>query len=581
MKALRRSALLLTVALLGVIPIAAPASASLPPGGTFIDDDLNFHEGYIEALAAEGITNGCDSEGPLYCPDRDVKRSEVAALISRTLGLTDTGGIDWFNDDDGTWYEQDANRLAAAGISNGCGGGAFCGDDILTRAELAAFWVRAWNYTDPGPGDFFTDDDGTWFEPFVDRLAQAGVTTGCAEGLYCPYDPVKRDQAATFVGRAEGFTPTVPPPAQPDIQTIASGLNRPVFLTSPPGDDRQFIVEKGGRILIMQDDAILPTPFLDASGLVSTGNEQGLLSMAFHPDYASNGRVFISYTDTAGDTRIREYRRSGANPNIANGGFAVEIIEVDQPSQYTNHNGGLIAFDPNGYLLIGLGDGGGGGDPLEQAQNTNTLLGALLRIDVDGDDFPGDDSRTYAIPSDNPFVGTAGADEIWAYGLRNPWRWSVDPATNLLYLADVGQREREEVNIVPVSTGGLNYGWDDTEGTLCYEPSSGCTTAGTTFPEFEYAHGGGGAITGCSITGGYVYRGDDFPIYRGHYFFADYCRGNLLSLAYSPSGGVTDVRNWSAEFGFLGNVNSFGLDAQDRLYILTDDGRIHRLIRGS
>ena len=572
---MRRVLFLAVIAAAFVVIGGIAMAGSLPPGGTFLDDDENFHEGYIEAIAAEGITNGCVPEGDLYCPDRDVTRGEIAKFVAETLGLTDDGGMDWFTDDDGRWYEVYANRLAAAGITNGCNeaGTLFCGDDILSRGELAALWVRAWGYTDPGAGDFFTDDDGLWYEPFADLLFNAAITTGCTPTTFCGDDPVKRDQTATFLGRAEGLTEMVPPHRDtPLMETLATGLNRPVFLTSPPGDPRQFIVEKSGRILVMKDDVILPTPFLDASGLVSNGNEQGLLSMAFHPDYASNGKFYISYTDTSGDSRIREYKVSGANPDVANGGQTVEIIEVNQPNQYSNHNGGLIMFDPDGYLLFGLGDGGGGGDPLENSQNKNTLLGSMLRIDVDDDDFPGSSTKNYAIPPDNPYVGVSGADEIWAIGLRNPWRFSVDPPTGHLYIADVGQLQREEVNIVDADDGGNNYGWDNTEGTRCYEPSSGCSTAGTTFPAHEYTHS-----SGCSITGGYVYRGSEFPQLSGHYFYADYCRGHLWSFRYVPGVGVTEEKSWFDEFGFLGNVNSFGVDAENRLYILTDQGRVLRL----
>jgi glucose/arabinose dehydrogenase len=438
---------------------------------------------------------------------------------------------------------------------------------------MAAFLVRAYGYTDSGEGDFFTDDDGSVFEPSIDRLAVAGITKGCnpAEGntKFCPYSFVRRDEMATFIGRAEGLTPMVPPPpSQPRIETVATGLNYPVYATSPAGDDRLFVVEKSGYIRIVADDVLVSGAFLDIHTLVSSGYEQGLLGMAFHPDYASNGLFYVSYTDTSGDSRIVEYEVSG-NPNVADAASARPILEVDQFA--SNHNGGMITFDPDGYLLFGLGDGGGGGDPREHGQDKSTLLGSMLRLDVDGDDFPSDSSRNYAIPADNPYVGTAGADEIWAIGLRNPWRFSVDEATGLLYIGDVGQTAWEEIDVAPVDAAGLNYGWDWFEGNHCYETGDGCNREGLTFPVVEYSHS-----QGCSVTGGYVYRGTEMADLDGHYFYADFCRGELLSFKY-VDGLVGAQRNWSSQVGTLGAVTSFAVDDEDRLYIMNSSGSLMRL----
>ena len=563
-----------------VFSLAATALADVVPGGSFTDDNGNIHEGYIEAIAAEGITRGCNP--PLndeYCPSDFVTRGQMAAFLARTLGLTDDGGQDWFSDDDGNVFESDINKLAAAGVTLGCNppdNTQFCPFDRVTRGQMAAFLVRAYGYTDAGTGDFFTDDDGSVFEANIDRLAAAGVTKGCnspTNDLYCPYSSVPRDEMATFIGRAEGLTQIVPPPPSvPVVATVASGFSFPIYATSPDGDDRLFVVEKGGYIRIVENDVRLPGAFLDVHTLVSGGGEQGLLGLAFHPNYSSNGLFYISYTDTGGDSRIVEYEVS-ADPNVADSGSARLILEVDQP--YTNHNGGMILFDPDGYLLFGLGDGGSGGDPQRYGQNTNSLLGSMLRIGVDGDAFPSDANRNYMIPPDNPFVGKTGADEIWSYGLRNPWRFSLDAETGLLYIGDVGQTSWEEVDVAPVDAPGINYGWNLFEGDHCYYTAGGCDPAGLTFPAVEYPH-----AEGCSVTGGYVYRGDDFADLVGHYFYADYCRGELRSFRY-VDGFVGAERNWTSEVGGLGNVTSFAVDSQNRLYIMNTAGNLMRLETGA
>ncbi|MBW2470505.1 MAG: PQQ-dependent sugar dehydrogenase [Deltaproteobacteria bacterium] len=564
-----------TFALLFLVVAGAAAAATLPPGGTFLDDDGNVHEGNIEAIAAEGITVGCNPPWyDEYCPRKDVTRAQMAAMMVRALDLTDDGGRDWFVDDDGTWYEDSANKLAQAGITRGCNppdNDRFCGADTITRGQFAAFMVRGYGYTDPGPGDRFVDDDDSIFEGDIDRLATAGVTLGCNppdNDRFCPDGDVRRDQLASFLGRAEGLTAIVPSPrTTPEIETVATGLSGPLFLTSPDGDDRLFVVEKGGRIKIIDGGTVLPTPFLDISNLVSGGSEQGLLGMAFHPDYDVNGRFYVSYTDTGDDSRIVEYEVS-ADPNVADTSSSRNIIEISQPAR--NHNGGMILFDESGYLLFGLGDGGGAGDPQENAQNRNTLLGSMIRIGVDGDDFPSDSGRNYTIPSDNPFVGTSGADEIWAYGLRNPWRYSIDTDTGLLYIADVGQNRYEEVNIASADEGGINYGWDILEATHCYEPLTGCSSSGTLLPVVEYGRSGG-----CSVTGGYVYRGSEVTQLIGHYVYADFCAGVLRSFRYHPDAGVDAERVWN-ELGSLGQVSSFGVSGDD-VFILPFDGKVLRL----
>lgn len=358
-----------------------------------------------------------------------------------------------------------------------------------------------------------------------------------------------------------------PPPTDSDaieLVTVARGLDQPLYLTAPASDPRLFIVEKTGRIRIVKDGTLLEKPFLDLSTNVSAGSEQGLLSMAFHPDYASNGFFYVDYTDTGGDTHIVRFTVSAGDPDVADPASAHTILLVDQP--FANHNGGLLLFGGDGKLYVGLGDGGSGGDPLGNGQNLGTLLGKILRIDVDTGD-------PYAIPPDNPFVARAGArGEIWAYGLRNPWRFSFDAATSRLYVADVGQGSWEEVDVVAASEGGQNYGWNTMEGAHCYNSSS-CDQSGLTLPVLEYSHS-----DGCSITGGNVYRGSLAPSVVGQYFYSDYCTGFLRSFSYN-SGTVSNETTWNV--GDVGNIQSFGEDAAGELYILSANGTVYRLRGGA
>jgi glucose/arabinose dehydrogenase len=354
-----------------------------------------------------------------------------------------------------------------------------------------------------------------------------------------------------------------PPPGETSIrlQLVVDGLQSPVHLTAPANDTRLFIVEQPGRIRIVQNGALLPTPFLDITSKVSSGGERGLLSVAFHPQYAANGTFFVNYTDTRGDTRIERYR-VGADRNRADPASAEPVLTVAQP--FSNHNGGLAAFGPDGKLYVGMGDGGGGGDPQETGQDPLRMLGKLLRIDVDA-------ARPYAIPADNPHAGgTNPLPEIWASGLRNPWRFSWDRTAGLLYIADVGQNRLEEVNVVPAGQGGVNYGWDVMEGSDCFEPSSGCSRTGLVLPASEYTHS-----DGCSITGGFVYRGQDIAALRGHYFYADYCEGWIRSFRYE-GGAATDPRSWDVEN--VGNVSSFGEDARGELYVISHGGGVYKIV---
>ena len=358
---------------------------------------------------------------------------------------------------------------------------------------------------------------------------------------------------------------------------VASGLVRPVFVTFAPGDfDRIFIVQKTGQIRVMRAGELLDTPFLDLSERVSGTTEQGLLGLAFHPNYNGDsqspgfGNFFVNYTKRiSGDTVIARYTVSD-NPDVADDTTALSILPLDQPNR--NHNGGWIAFGPDGFLYIATGDGGEHFDPENRGQTiTNNLLGKILRIDVNGDDFPKIAARNYAIPPDNPFVNKEGDDEIWAYGLRNPWRNAFDTLTGDLYIADVGEAEQEEVNVQPAdSTGGENYGWRCMEGDAC-TGLSGCTCNSDllTDPIHTYTHDDDGSP--CSITGGEVYRGSAIPDLQGAYFFADYCSNQIWSLRYDAN-AVTDFRDRTCELQppgelTLRNISSFGLDAAGELYI--------------
>jgi glucose/arabinose dehydrogenase len=341
---------------------------------------------------------------------------------------------------------------------------------------------------------------------------------------------------------------------------IASGLVRPDYLTHA-GDDRLFVVEQPGRIRILQGGQLLDRPFLDIADKVTTdGNEQGLLSVAFHPDYQTNGQFFVNYTrQKDGATVIERYTVSKDDPDRAADQSGKVVLVIDQPE--ANHNGGLIKFGPDGYLYIGMGDGGGAGDrhgSIGNGQDRNSLLGKLLRLDVTN-------QETYAVPSGNPFN-----NEIWAYGLRNPWRFSFDRVTGDLYLADVGQNAYEEVNVQSAaSAGGENYGWRIMEGLHCYNPQEGCDQPGLVLPVAEYSHAEGG----CSITGGYVYRGSKYPALQGAYIFGDYCSGIIWSLQ-------RDGDQWQMtkrlESGV--RISSFGEGVNGELYVVDHGGTVYQLM---
>ncbi|MEX0908446.1 MAG: PQQ-dependent sugar dehydrogenase [Gemmatimonadaceae bacterium] len=350
------------------------------------------------------------------------------------------------------------------------------------------------------------------------------------------------------------------------LQPIASNLSSPVHLASPPNDDRLFIVEQPGRIRVVQNGSLIEIPFLDINGKVTNeGGEQGLLSVAFHPQYATNRFFYVYYVDNDGNLQIERYTAPTASSNVADPATALPIINIPHPT-HSNHNGGQLAFGPDGFLYIGTGDGGSGGDPPNNAQSLNVLLGKILRLDVSQD--------LYAIPPTNPFRSTPGVRaEIWAYGLRNPWRFSFDRAWEMLYIGDVGQGRNEEINAVARTQAGRNYGWRIMEGSDCYPtPMTPCDRSGLTLPVYEYGTHDNGS---CAVTGGFVYRGSAIPQIVGLYFFSDYCRGGLRSFRL-VNGAATDVREWAAGVG--GTITSFGEDRNRELYVISHSGTVGKLI---
>lgn len=351
-------------------------------------------------------------------------------------------------------------------------------------------------------------------------------------------------------------------------EIAAQGLTFPVFLTTRPRDTRLFIVEKGGTIAIVDaTGTTLPVPFLDIAPLVATGDEQGLLGLAFPADFGTSGRFYVSYTDTTGANVVARYNVMAVDPDQADPATAEILLTVAQKDEF--HNGGMIAFGPDGNLWISRGDGNGaiGGDPAGNGQSLDDLLGSLLRIDVSG-------ATGYAIPADNPYVNDpAVPDEVYSYGLRNPWRFSFDRANGNLYIADVGQGQVEEVDITTVAgASAANFGWNIMEGDQCFEPAVGCNTTGLVLPVHTYTHANGH----CAITGGYVYRGAAIPALQGAYFFGDFCASDVQSFVFA-GGQATLVKSWPT-LSVGSGLTSFGEDSAGELYMLMQSGTVYRII---
>jgi glucose/arabinose dehydrogenase len=357
------------------------------------------------------------------------------------------------------------------------------------------------------------------------------------------------------------------PLEQIDLELVATGLERPTGLVAAnDGSGRILALEQTGRVRVIDRDGVVdPEPFLDLSADVVVGGEQGLLGLAIHPDFAENGRLFVNYTDLAGDTVVAEYtapRGSHADPSTAR-----QLLLIDQPHEF--HNGGGLAFGPDGYLYIGVGDGGWPNDVVGTGQDTDTLFGTILRIDVDATD--GD--LPYATPPDNPFADGGGRPEIWDFGLRNPWRFAFDPATGDLLIADVGQVTYEEIDRHPAGEpGGLNFGWSVMEGLHCFEADA-CDADGMTPPLLEY--GGRRLKTGnCAIIGGPVYRGDALPMLDGRLLFGDFCSGRIWTLQVDADGTVPEEQ---LDTDLV--ITSFGLD-EDGVPLVADyaDGAVYRVV---
>lgn len=350
------------------------------------------------------------------------------------------------------------------------------------------------------------------------------------------------------------------------IQPVVAGLAQPVAIShANDGSGRLFIVQQPGRIVVYTGSQVLAAPFLDIQSLVSCCGEQGLLGLAFHPRYRENGFFYVYYADTAGSIVVARYRVSD-DPNVADPGSAAILLTIPHPF-YANHNGGQLQFGPDGYLYIGVGDGGAAGDPFNNAQNLQTLLGKILRIDVDSL-FP------YAVPATNPFAGRDDArGEIWALGLRNPWRFSFDSGNGDLFIADVGQNNWEEVNHErAMGSGGANYGWRLMEGGHCYDPPSDCNTGNLTLPILEYGHS-----LGCSVTGGYVYRGTLVTDLFGVYLYADFCSGRIWGASMDPGGAW--ATNELVNTGL--NISTFGVDQSGEVYFAhhsPDAGVVYKIV---
>ncbi len=411
--------------------------------------------------------------------------------------------------------------------------------------------------------------------PLLVFVLTALLVAGCSTPTETPAPPPAATPAPAFeptptreaVPPTQAGTPLPPPEAAsfPDPNAYGwvpavSGLYLPVDIQNAgDGSGRLFVVERPGRIRIAIDGLLFQEPFLDITDRIrSNGSEQGLLGLAFHPDYETNGFFFVNYTDRSGDTAISRFNVS-PDPNIADPSSELKLLGVPQP--YANHNGGAVAFGPDGYLYLGLGDGGSGGDPLGSGQSLNTLLGKILRLDVDN-------AIPYSIPPDNPFTGSGEVyQEIWASGLRNPWRFSFDPTTGDLYIGDVGQNEWEEISLAPAGVGGLNFGWNNYEGN---HPYQGGSSASFVFPVAEYNHS-----QGCSVTGGVVSRGASLPTWNGIYLYGDFCTGYVWGL-------LTQGGSWQSQLLFttgLG-ISTFGVDEAGEVYLADyRSGTIYRLVQ--
>ena len=509
-------------------------------------------------IAGDFDGNGCDTVS-IYRP------SEARFYIINELGAND-GGLgaadfsyifgnpgdvpfigDWNNDNidtaglrrpsDGFVYLRNTNSQGIADIAffyGNPGDIPFAGD---------------WN----GDG---VDSIGLYRPSSCTTFLRNSLSTGIADiSLLIGTEPNSLPVAGDFGSIGGAITPSAVPPLA--LTTVTSGLSAPLFATAAPGDCRLYVVEQGGDVEIIENGSRLPTPFLDIP--VTCCGERGLLGLAFHPSYATNGLFYVNYKRGL-TTVISEFRVS-ADRNRADHNSERILLEI--PQTFANHNGGMLAFAPDGTLLISTGDGGGAGDTEDNAENPNRLLGKILRIDVDG-------GSPYAIPSTNPFRNGGGRAEVWLLGLRNPWRFSIDGNSHI-YIGDVGQGTTEEIDTMALGSGGLNLGWNTWEGNGCFEGP--CNTSGFTFPVHQYPNAG----AACSVTGGHVYRGKAIPDLAGTYFYGDFCAGWIRS--FRLSGGVaTEHKDWTSDLGTVGALSSFGIGPDGELYVVSLNGSIYKLV---
>ena len=383
-------------------------------------------------------------------------------------------------------------------------------------------------------------------------IALAGLVPAVAAGGQAAADAVPRNPS----GNAAQFDLA--------LQEVAGGFSAPLLATNAgDGTGRLFVAERDGRVYVVRNGRRRTKPFLDISARTLAGGEQGLLGLAFHPNFEQNRILFVNYTGRSGNTVVAHYKQDKKRPWRVKPTSRRVILRIGQPA--ANHNGGALVFGQDGFLYVATGDGGGGGDPEGNGQRLDTLLGKILRIDIDRSSR----DRRYAIPPGNPFDGANGREEIWAYGLRNPWRFSFDPVAGEIWIADVGQSAVEEVNREPVGSAGVNYGWNVMEGATCYPPGSPCSQEGLTLPIATYGH-----EFGCSVTGGHVYRGDEFPDMGGLYFFGDFCSGRIWSLVAEAPSPQEPVELLDTNH----SISSFGESEDGELYMTDLSGTLYRLV---
>ncbi len=407
--------------------------------------------------------------------------------------------------------------------------------------------------------------DGTPTPPTVATSSTQPGTTGVTDAS----EPGATDGSTPSVTDAPAATEAgtaLPPIKRYRFEAVVEGLQQPTAVVSPPGDDRLFVTERIGRVkVVAPDGTVLPESFLNITDRVlANGIEQGLLGLAFHPDYAANGRFFVYYTNKDAKRTLAEYRVSTASKDQADHSSERILFTRSQPEGSTDirHYGGGLNFGPDGYLWVSVGDGA---DSRDQGQDPNTIFGTLLRLDVDSGD-------PYGTPGDNPFVNGGGTPEVWAYGLRNPWRFTIDQPTRLIYIGDVGQGAREEINVLSIDDdAGANLGWANVEGTMCFFEKD-CDPAAYHLPTIEYDHD-----AGCSVTGGVVYRGSAIPELDGHYFYGDWCKGWIKSFLY-VDGVPTEERDWADVYDPTNQPNGFGNDANGEVYVATFGGSILKLV---